>query len=266
MGSTNGGAAPRRLLIVGDPALSRGLMKMVLSRLGYVVTCVVTGHEALAAFTHTQFALALVAVHLPDQPGLSLARRLRGAPGPVGAMPIILFGDAWDSEPVLRSCREARLDGYLPKPISIGRLVSSIRDLIHRAAPPPAGDPAVTPTPTPTPSIALAHFTSFTDGDPQLERELSSLYLATADLYLDEMRAAVAEGGGDWSRAAHALKGASGNIGAAEVARLAAEAEAASPDAERLAGLEAALEAVRHFFRGRLDATAPRPGALARQA
>ncbi len=170
MGNTNGGVAPRRLLIVGDLALSRGLMKMVLSRLGYVDTCAGTGHEALAAFTHTQFALALVALHLPDQPGLSLARRLRAAPGPVGAMPIILFGDAWDPEPVLRSCREARLDGYLPKPISIGRLVSSIRDLIHRA-PPPAGDPAVMPTPAP---IALTHFTSFTDGDAQLERELSS--------------------------------------------------------------------------------------------
>jgi hypothetical protein len=81
------------------------------------------------------------------------------------------------------------------------------------------------------------------------------------------MRVAVVEGGGDWSRAAHALKGASGNIGAVEVARLAAEAEAAAPDPERLAGLEAALDAVRRFFRGRLDAAPPpRPGALARQA
>jgi CheY-like chemotaxis protein/HPt (histidine-containing phosphotransfer) domain-containing protein len=262
MGNTNGGVAPRRLLIVGDLALSRGLMKMVLSRLGYVVTCVGTGHEALAAFTHTQFALALVALHLPDQPGLNLARRLRAAPGPVGAMPIILFGDARDSEPVLRSCREARLDGYLPKPISIGRLVSSIRDLIHRA-PPPSGDPAVMPTPVP---IALAHFTSFTDGDPQLERELSSLYLASAELYLAEMASALA-GGADWDRAAHALKGASANIGAVEVARLAAEAELAAPDADRLARLRDALEAVRRFFRDRLEAVALREpaGALARR-
>jgi hypothetical protein len=35
--------------------------------------------------------------------------------------------------------------------------------------------------------IDLAHFTSFTSGDQQLERELSSLYMATAGTRLDEM-------------------------------------------------------------------------------
>lgn len=254
MGSQGSSAmAPRRLLIVGDPALSRGLMKMVLSRLGYVVTCVTTGHDALVALAHTQFALTLLALHLPDLPGLTLARRLRGTPGPVGAMPIILFGDAWDPERILESCREARLEGYLPKPISISRLMSSIHHLIHR---PPQDTGAAMPTPRPAP-IALEQLESFTDGDDQLERELGSLYLATAALYLDEMRDAL-ETGGDWSQPAHALKGASANIGATELARLTAEAEHALPSPGQLAEIERALDAVRGFFRHRLDA-APRP-------
>ena len=42
--------------------------------------------------------------------------------------------------------------------------------------------------------IDLAHFTSFTNGDQQLERELSSLYMTTADTRLDEMRQALAAG------------------------------------------------------------------------
>ena len=254
MGSQGSTAmAPRRLLIIGDPALSRGLMKMVLSRLGYVVTCVTTGHEALVALAHTNFALTLLALHLPDLPGLTLARRLRGTPGPVGAMPIILFGDAWDPERILESCREARLEGYLPKPISISRLMSSIHDLIHR--PPPDTGTAM-PTPRPAP-IALEQLGSFTGGDDQLERELGSLYLATADLYLDEMRAALA-GGADWSRPVHALKGASANMGAMEVARLTADVEHAPPSRHRLAEIERALEEVRAFFRHRQD-TVPRP-------
>ena len=103
---------PRRLLIVGDPALSRGLMKMVLSRLGYVVTCVVTGRDCLMTLAHSQFALALIALGLPDLPGLTLATRLRDAPAPLGSMPIIMFGDAWDAERIreqLPRCRSRRL-------------------------------------------------------------------------------------------------------------------------------------------------------------
>lgn len=238
---------PRRLLIVGDPALSRGLMKMVLSRLGYVVTCVVSGRDCLMTVTHSQFALALIALNLPDMPGLTLARRLRGAPAPSAAMPIIMFGDAWDGDRIRESCREAGLAAYLPKPISIARLVSSIHDHLHR---PPAACGA--PLPMPPKPLDLAHLASFTEGDRQLEHELTALYLSTAEGYLDELRQSLA-GHGDWSRSVHALKGASANIGAVEMARLAAEAEHAPPAPERLARLELALDAVREFARRRMD-------------
>ncbi len=94
--------------------------------------------------------------------------------------------------------------------------------------------------------IALEHFTSFTDGDEQLERELSSLYLATAGTYVAEMRAALAAGQ-PWEDPAHSLKGASANIGAVEVAALAAEAEAAQPSEIQLGRITAALDTVRRF-------------------
>jgi HPt (histidine-containing phosphotransfer) domain-containing protein len=96
---------------------------------------------------------------------------------------------------------------------------------------------------------------SFTDGDPQLERELGSLYLASAGLYLEEMRAAL-RAGGDWRGAAHSLKGASANIGAVEVAALAAEAEKAAPSPELLRRLAQAVETVRRFFDERHGAAA----------
>ena len=254
-GHSGGGAmAPRRLLIVGDPALSRGLMRMVLSRLGYVVTCVDYGPARRWWPWRTRsFALALLALQLPDLPGLTLARRLRGTPGPVGAMPIILFGDAWDPERILESCREARLDGYLPKPISIGRLVSSVRDLIQRlpqrdrsrhahARPAPIALEqldARSPTATPSSSASWARSTL---------RPPRSTSTRCARPWRP---------GGDWSQPAHALKGASANIGATELARLTAEAEHARPSPRRLAEIEQALDAVRGFFRHRAESTPP---------
>jgi CheY-like chemotaxis protein len=236
MDLASGAIPPRRLLIVGDPALSRGLMKMVLSRLGYVVTCVVTGQDCVMTVAHSQFALALIALSLPDMAGLTLARRLRGAPSPLGSMPIIMFGDAWDGERIRASCREAGLAAYLPKPISIARLVSSIHDHLHRP-PVPSGVPVPMPQPVP---LELERLTSFTEGDVQLERELTTLFLSTAAVYLDEMRACLTAGGG-WSRPAHALKGAVSNF-AAPAATDAALRLQQMGEKQDLAGAEAAVD------------------------
>jgi HPt (histidine-containing phosphotransfer) domain-containing protein len=115
-------------------------------------------------------------------------------------------------------------------------------------------EPAIGGAPD-VPLMDLVHLRSFTDGDAQLEQELGALYLATADLYLARMAAALEGGhggGGDWSSAAHALKGASANLGARRVAALAAAAERAPAEPDRLAALRRAIEEVRAFFeRGR---------------
>ena len=44
--------------------------------------------------------------------------------------------------------------------------------------------------------MQLERLHEFTDGDEQLERELVSLYLSTAALYLDELRGRVGAAGG----------------------------------------------------------------------
>ena len=210
------------------------------------------------ALAHSSFALALIALHLPDLPGLTLARRLRQAPAPVGAMPIIMFGDAWDPERILDGCREAgspatcpsrsRSRGWSPR--------STTTSTARRASPERA------PTMPQPPA--------FERRAPDLLHRRRPPARARADLALpgdggrlsrrDARRLA---GGGGWAKAAHALKGASANIGAAAVARLAEEAEHGGPSTDRLARLDAALEAVRAFLRhacGR-PCRAPRPGA-----
>ena len=106
------------------------------------------------------------------------------------------------------------------------------------------------PVPSPeAPVLDLAHLREFTGGDAQLEGELGALYLSTADLYLEEMARALAPGGGNWSKAAHALKGARANFGARRVAELAAaEAAAAPPDAATITALRRAIDEVRALF------------------
>jgi CheY-like chemotaxis protein len=243
-------AAARRILIVGDLALSRGLIRMVLGRLGYVVSCVADGREAATSLAHTRFALVMVALRLPDGAGPAFARRLRQQRADPGAAPrLLLFGDAWDREAVLQECRAAGLDGYLPKPVSIAKLVAAVRELTRPTYDPTAaadgGAALAADLPVP---IDLAHLASFADGDEQLERELASLYVATAGRYLAEMRAALAAGA-PWDDAAHSLKGASANLGVTEVAALAAAAEKAEPGPEPLARLDEAFARAQRFSR-----------------
>ena len=97
------------------------------------------------------------------------------------------------------------------------------------------------------PVLDMAHLRSFTDGDPQLERELSTLFLATAETYLRDLREALRRGG-PWTSIAHALKGASANLGARRLAALALAAERSHPDRAQLEAIEHALEDVRALF------------------
>jgi CheY-like chemotaxis protein len=224
---------------------------MVLGRLGYVVSCVADGREAAVSLAHTDFALVMVALRLPDGAGPVFARRLRQRAG-AGPPRLLLFGDAWDGEAVVQECRAAGIDGYLPKPVSIAKLVAAVRELTRPTYDPTAAanDGATAIADHLTAPIDLAHLASFTDGDDQLERELGSLYVATAGRYLDEMRAALTAGA-PWDYAAHSLKGASANLGVTEVATLAAVAEKSPPGPEPLARLDEAFARARRWFEER---------------
>lgn len=95
--------------------------------------------------------------------------------------------------------------------------------------------------------VDIDHLSTFTDGDEDLEAELSDLYQNTVSRYLKAMEAALQEQQG-WSAEAHALKGASGNLGACRAAALAKEAEFEAPSAARLEALRLAVDDVAAFF------------------
>ena len=238
----------RPILIVGDQALSRGLIRMLLTRLGYVVTCVANGGEAIGRVRSTPFAAVLTALHLPDLTGLDLARRLRTIMSPGSTPPILLFGDSQDVEGLRRACADVGVAIFLPKPISIGHLVAAISDLTRQHRPPPSGPTGMTPDPK---LLDLPHLQSFTGGDRALEDELVALYLATAGSYVGRMRAALDDRVA-WTGAAHALKGASANFGAVTLAALAARAELSLPAIDQVERIEQGLADLRTFFDGRV--------------
>jgi HPt (histidine-containing phosphotransfer) domain-containing protein len=105
--------------------------------------------------------------------------------------------------------------------------------------------------PVTEPVLDLDHLRAFTEDDPQLERELSTLFLATAEMYLQQMQEALT-GGRPWTAIAHALKGASANLGARRLAALALLAEASTPDRAQLDAIQHAVEELRALFAERV--------------
>ena len=100
------------------------------------------------------------------------------------------------------------------------------------------------------PVIDVDHLDGFTDGDRQLEGELAALFLSTAEVYVERMGQALAAGE-SWAGTAHALKGASANLGARRLALIARLAEHAPPDAATLEDVQGAFAEIRDFFHAR---------------
>jgi HPt (histidine-containing phosphotransfer) domain-containing protein len=97
------------------------------------------------------------------------------------------------------------------------------------------------------PIVDMEHLLSFTDGDLELESELSVLFLTSAEAYFDNMSRSL-QSGTPWSASAHALKGASANLGARRLVALARSAEHQAPAAVDLQVIRRAIDEVNDFF------------------
>jgi CheY-like chemotaxis protein len=222
-----GTPAPRlRILLVDEQAATRGLVALELGRLMYAIDGVAGGREALARARRDRPDLVLLSATLPDMSGPDLVGALRQLPG---------LGDA----EVGQACRAAGAAAHLDRPLTIDRLPRLIEQLLRRRE-------------VIEPALDLDHLCGFTEGDLQLEGELSALFLSTAEMYLHDMQEAL-EGGRPWTSSAHALKGASGNLGARRLSALALLAERSEPNRAQLDALARALEELRALFAERLD-------------
>lgn len=218
--------------------MARDLVVLVLGRLSYRIDTVVTARDALGHLRQESASLILLSATLPDLPGPELITRVRDLPGG-DAAPIVAICPQGEEE-VRRACLAAGAAECLSRPLDIEHLLRLIERLLRSGVARPTEEVA----------LDLDHLRSFTDGDLQLEDELVTLYLSTAEVYLQRMRDALGSGQ-PWGAIAHALKGASGNLGARRVHSLALAAEHSAPSPAQLEVIERAIDEVRGSFEAR---------------
>jgi CheY-like chemotaxis protein len=110
-------ASPRHVLIAEDNTTNQLVLKTMVQRLGYEVTIVDNGKQAVDWLDAHKADIVLMDCQMPVMDGLQATRMIRVKPHPVCDIPIVavtanvLSGDR-------DLCLEAGMNDYIKKPVS----------------------------------------------------------------------------------------------------------------------------------------------------
>jgi PAS domain S-box-containing protein len=236
--STPGPAAPEpardvlALLVVDDNAVNRTVAAEMLRKRGYRVEVARNGVEAVAAAARERFAVVLMDLHMPIMDGYDATRAIRLAEGNGPRTAIVaMTSDTLDG--VREACFAAGMDDHLAKPVGGEALAAAIER--WRAGSRLAPVVAAENVETDLDLGVLRQITAETGGEEnsQLIRDLVGLFREDSRRGLkqvaDALRHKDAQG---VARAAHALKGSSGQLGAARTEAISAELQAIAETGE----------------------------------
>ena len=121
--------APARVLVVDDISGNVNLLRSLLERDGYAVSCAPSGAEALDAVAAQQPDLVLLDVMMPGIDGFETCRRMKALPR-MRLVPVVLVTALRDSDDRIRGI-EAGADDFLTKPFNPHELSARVRSLIR---------------------------------------------------------------------------------------------------------------------------------------
>ncbi|MBA3886269.1 MAG: response regulator [Acidobacteria bacterium] len=220
------GASPVHVLLVEDNVVNQRVAAGLLARRGHHVTIANHGGEALALLERGTFDVVLMDLQMPVMGGVeatsAVRARERASGGHVRIVAMTAHAMTGDRE----RCLAAGMDDYLAKPIDPRLLFEAVEQRQDEA---PAERPQAAARPVAFDEEALLERVS---GDAALMAEVIALFLDDCPNRLTAIRDAVTDRNADALRAAaHALRGAAGNLGAIALAEAASVAERVGAEA-----------------------------------
>ena len=221
-----------RILLVEDNPVNRMVTEGYLDNLSHTCTCVTNGSEALEILDRQSFDLVLMDDRMPVLTGLEALTRLRAHPDPrLASLPVIIHSACLTKDEVEQAFTHGA-DGFLSKPFSPDDLALAIGDCMTTALQSDAKEPDTIGEILDAPPDIF--------DETQIRQHMSALgevrtrrivdaYLTSSSQLIDQIRIATKQDNFDDLRnAAHALKGACGNVGLSYLADLALDLEKAS--------------------------------------
>ena len=117
----------KRILVVDDDDMIRGLISKMLSRLGYDVFSVNSGEKGWDFFLKNQFDLVITDFEMPGMDGFDLADHIKNK-SPYTAV-IIMTGQA--KAATLARLSESSVDQALFKPFGMQEMETKVRTMLH---------------------------------------------------------------------------------------------------------------------------------------
>lgn len=121
---------PLSILLVEDNPINQKVALKILRRLGYAPELAVNGAEAVASLQRQEYDLVLMDLHMPDMDGFEAAQQIRRLP--LRRQPLIYAMTAAVTEADLAGVRQAGMDGVIPKPVRLERLVAKLEEAAAR--------------------------------------------------------------------------------------------------------------------------------------
>jgi PAS domain S-box-containing protein len=246
-----------RILVAEDNVTNQLVALKILERLGYRADVVANGREAIAALRDIPYDLVLMDCQMPELDGFEATREIRDPETQVRdhGVPIIAM-TAHVMKGDREKCLAAGMDDYLGKPVRPEELAVTLeRWLGARDGSAGADADRAAPAGPDSSQTAVAVFdrAAFLErlmGDEELLREVTEMFLADLPMQLEGLAAAV--GSGDCQLAgqqAHAIKGASANVGGEALRETAFELEKAGKTGDLIALKILLPEVQERFFR-----------------
>jgi signal transduction histidine kinase/DNA-binding response OmpR family regulator len=224
-----------RILLAEDNVVNQRVAVGLLTARGHHVTVVNNGREAVAAVEREVFDLVLMDLQMPVMGGLEATSAIRLRERDTGGHLRIVAMTAHAMVDDRERCLASGMDGYLAKPIDRERLLR----VVEECEPGDRGAASTAP-----PEIDRDRILSRLGGDEALVAEVVQLFLEDCPSHVATIgQAAAARDLARVRSAAHALKGAAGNLSAQHLADAAAALEQLAVDG-RLDALEDAAQRV----------------------
>lgn len=218
-----------RILLAEDNAVNRQVAMLQLKKLGYTADVAKDGRDALASYKSSPYDVILMDCQMPEMDGFTATKEIRRLEsGKRRTIIVAMTANALEGD--REKCLNAGMDDYISKPVRLDILSGILKRWAkNKPEAPPTVQPALAqaePSDSSFDSSALEALRELTADSPGALRSIVNEFVANS---LDLIKAmGEAEARRDQEaikRAAHTLKGSSGNLGARALQSLCASIE-----------------------------------------